>query len=125
MTDRAPFPDVAAAMLTGLSDLAPTGIVTPPDLQESLPFLRIERTGGSDNSWTDTATIPVDAFASTYQDARDLAESVRQRLLTWPVNLGGVQFDHVTTLTAPNEVPWSTDQSIHRFTATYRVTVRR
>lgn len=125
MTDRAPFPDIAAAMVTGLADLASTGVVTPSALQTSLPFLRIERTGGNDDSFTDTATIAIDAFDGTYQAALALAESVRQRLLTWPVNLGGVQFDHVATLTAPTEVSWSTDQSIRRFAATYRVTVRR
>lgn len=125
MASRTPFPDVEVALLDGLADLAGTGTVTPPTLDTALPFVRVQRAGGSDDHFYDQATVHVDAFATTRTDARVLAETIRQRLLTWPVVLGGVVFDRATTLTAPAEVPWSTVQKLHRYTASYRLTVRR
>lgn len=127
MADRSAYPDVEVALVDLLGDLASggAGTVTPPDLQDSMPFLRIKRFGGTDDLWTDAALVSVDAFASTRTAAFDLAESVRQRLLTFPHVTAEGTIDRTTTATGPNEVGWSDDQTVRRFTASYRVTVRR
>lgn len=127
MAELANYADVEAALVTVLSDLATTGTVTPADLQTALPFVRIARRGGSDDRITDTATVDIDAFAASRTDSRLLADTIRARLIApgGLVSGAGVLIDQSSTATAPNEVPWSNDQSIRRFTATYRVTARR
>lgn len=125
MTVRAPFPDVEQALVTLLSGLAPAGVVTPPNLQAAMPFIRVARFGGTDDGFDDTASVSIDTFASTRAVSLVLAEDVRQLLLT-PVNVvGDVVIDRVATITGPYEVPWATDQSVRRFTASYSIVVRR
>jgi len=127
MADRAPYPDTEAVLVDLLLDLADggAGTVTPNDLQDVMPYLRVKRFGGLDDLWTDAALVSVDAFAGDRTTAHTLAEAVRQRLLTFPHTLDGATIDRVTTTAGPSEVAWSDDQSVRRFTATYRVTVRR
>lgn len=125
MTDRVPYPDLEAVVVELLSDLAATGTTTPPDLQTAMPFVRVQRYGGQDDRVTDAALVAVDAFAAVRSDAYALAESVRQRLISGPHQVGSAVVDAATTATGPNEVPWSSDQTVRRFAAAYRVTARR
>lgn len=131
MTDRAGFPDTARVVVDLLADLVGgcdnIGTDTPATtLQATLPYLRVQRIGGDDDGFTDSALVSIDAFAAIRSDAQALAEAVRQRLLSRPIPVtGGVTLDYASTATAPNEVPWSDDQSVRRFTASYRITARR
>lgn len=127
MTDRDPFPDIEAALVDLLLDLADggAGTVTPADLQGMMPYLRVQRFGGADDGITDALNVSIDAFAADRATSRALAEAVRQRLLTGPHVVGEATIDKAITLTAPNEVPWSDSQAVRRFTASYRVTARR
>lgn len=125
MAELAPWPDVEAALEDILEDLAPTGTTTPAKLQETLPFIRIERFGGDDDRITDANLITIDTFAAVRADSKALAETIRARLLSGPLTTGSTTLDTTTTATAPSEVPWSDDQSIRRFSATYRITARR
>lgn len=85
------------------------------------------RIGGDDDRITDSATVNIDSLTANNprSSGRDLAESIRQRLISGPNVIGSVTIDFSSTATAPNEVPWSDDQTIRRFTATYRITARR
>lgn len=124
MTDLAAFPDVEDAFCDLLADLGTTGTVTPKDLQAHLPFIRCRRFGGSDDRFTDTARVDVDVLAATRAEAVQVAEAVRQRLISHPARVGTVVLDRITTTTAPREVPWE-DPNVRRLTATYTVLARR
>lgn len=130
MSDRAGFPDserivvnLLASLVSGCSNI---GTATPADLQAMLPYIRVQRIGGDDDGFTDSALVAIDAFAATRDDARALAEAIRQRFITpGPKVVVGGSIDGAVTATAPNEIPWSDDQEIRRFTASYRITARR
>lgn len=127
MTDRQPFPDIEVVLVELLLDLASggAGTATPSNLQDTMPYLRVQRIGGEDNGWTDAPLVAIDAFAADRPTAQALAEAVRQRLLTGPHTVDAGTVDNATTATGPNEVPWSDDQTVRRFAASYRVTARR
>lgn len=128
MADLAPFPDLEVATKLLIADLGTTGTTTPADLAGSLPFLRVVRFGGGDDRFTDSARIDIDAFEETRPVARLLAETVRQRLLSYPhvVSSDGltIVIDRVDTLTGPQEVPWG-NPGLRRFTASYTLSARR
>lgn len=130
MADRAPYPDIESAVVDMLVDLVAgcdhIDTVTPADLQDVMPYIRVMRTGGPDDGFTDNAVVAIDTFAATRDASRTLAEAIRQRLTTptTPVT-SGVKFDWVTTATGPNEVPWADDQTVRRFAAVYHVPARR
>lgn len=128
MADLSSFPDIEKALVTALNGFegADAGTVTPANLQDAFPFIRCVRRGGSDDFYADTARVDIDVFAGSRHDALILAEQVRQHLTRGPLVVAGVGVvDKVTTDTAPNEVPWSDDESTYRFTASYSVTARR
>jgi hypothetical protein len=128
VTDLAGFPDLETAIRTALADLvtdlAHTGTVTPADLQQRLPFIRVRRFGGTDDRLTDQARVDVDYFAASRAAAWAGAEAVRQRLISRPLRVGAVVIDQVTTTTAPIEVPWD-DPNVRRVTAAYTASARR
>lgn len=125
MTDLPVFPDIERALMTLLSDLAATGTQTPDDLQDSMPFVRVARYGGPDDRFTDTARVDVDCFAASRDAAHTLAEQVRARLLSYPHVVGSTVIDRAITDNGPNEIPWSNDPNVRRFTAAYQVRARR
>lgn len=131
MTDRAAFPDTEAVLRDALVDLVAScdniGSATPSDLQTAgtMPYIRVQRIGGEDDGFTDSALVAIDAFAGDRTTSITLAEAIRQRLISGPNTVDGGTIDRATTATAPNEVPWSDDQTVRRFTASYRVSARR
>lgn len=124
MADLTVFPDVEAALLELLDDLATCGTVVPSDLDSRMPFVKVSRFGGGDDLISDTAFVDVDTFAVQRADAYTLAEQVRQRLISGPHVLTAGVLDVVGTNTGPHEVPWA-NQGVRRFTAAYQVTTRR
>lgn len=125
MTILLPWPDVEAALVSLLADLAAVGTVAPADLATKVPFARVECFGGSDNRITDTSRVDVDVFAATRAEAASLAETIRQRLLDTPHVVAGIgTLDWVDTLTRPNSAPWN-DPQVRRVTAAYTITCRR
>lgn len=130
MADRAPFPDIEAALRDLFVDLVAgcdnIGRQTPANLQAAMPYVRVQRIGGEDDGFTDSPLVAVDTFAADRSTSWALAEAIRQRLLTsGPKVVAGGSIDKGVTATGPNEIPWSDDQTVRRFTASYRVTVRR
>ncbi|KAB2344878.1 tail completion protein gp17 [Actinomadura rudentiformis] len=125
----APWPDIEELLLHVLADLTTGTVVTvtPPDLQQHLPVIRVRRLGGSDNRVSDTARVDVDVYAATRAEAHALGEAVRQRLLVAPHVVAGPSggvIDRVVTEVAPHSVTHP-DPGTRRVTATYRTTARR
>ncbi|WP_329168294.1 hypothetical protein OG709_29860 [Streptomyces sp. NBC_01267] len=96
---------------------------TPADLEQRLPVIRVERLGGSDDRFTRRPTVAVDVFAATADEARSLADCVRDALvfLTGPVN--GAVIRSVRCDAGPSRQPWA-NEAIHRRGATYTVSLR-
>lgn len=133
------FPDVPKAVAHLVADLVQPGyvpgsmpdradIATPPDLQAQLPFVRVGRTGGTDDGVTDTATVEVDCFAATRDEALAVAEAVRDRLtLSYNlVNVDGstVLLEQASTAVGPRDMPWLAT-GVRRLNAVYRIGTRR
>ena len=128
MADLPGFPAIEDVIIELVADLGAGGTAVGTDLQTTLPFIRVHRLGGTDDRITDSARIVVDAFESTRPRSQQLAEAVRQRLLNFPHVVGGAVIDRVTTVAAPQEVPWGPPNAasgVRRFTATYTVSSRR
>lgn len=124
MNNLAPFPDMEAALIELVQDLATADVETPSVLDDVLPFIRVTRIGGNDDFFTDSGRMDVDVFASQRTQASSLARTVRQRLGKGAVVLSDCVIDTVTTDVSPNEVPWG-NPTIKLFTASYRITARR
>lgn len=128
MTDLPGFPDIESAVGDAIAELAGGdghwGTVTPADLQQQLPFIRVRRFGGSDDRLTDQARVDVDYFAATRAAAWAGAEAVRQRLISRPLRVGAVVIDQVTTTSGPIQVPWD-DPNVRRVTGAYTASARR
>jgi hypothetical protein len=119
------FPDVQAFLVDDLQALAGaghTGVQTPANLAELLPFTRVRRIGGGSDRIFDRATVDVDWFDGSYTAAEMGAEMVRQRLVGPPPPV--VWFDAIDCPSGPQELPWG-DGSIRRFGATYQISTRR
>lgn len=99
------------------------GAETPPDLEERLPFIRVERIGGPDERFTAHPRIAVDAFAATADEARTLAEQARDALLFLNGPAGASVVRAVRCDAGPSRQPWG-NPAIHRRGATYSVSLR-
>lgn len=124
MTALAPFVDAEAALIELLAELATADVQTPPTLEANLPFIRVIQLGGLDDRWNAYPRVDVDCYAAQRSDAKALAEAVHQRLLNFPFVTGAGVIDKVETDVMPNEVPWA-NAFVRRFTAAYKVSVRR
>lgn len=130
----AAFPNVEDAitiLLAAALDLADgrTGTRTPADLKARMPFVLAYRFAGADDGLVDRVELGVDVFAGTYAAGQPLAERTRQVLIAAPhvvdvPGIGKVLLDSVRTTAAPIEVPYG-DDSVRRWTSTYRISVRR
>lgn len=122
------YPDVeevAAILLEPLvGGESHTGTETPPNLQDVLPFIRVQRTGGNDDGTSDFATVTVDCFHTGYRTGvKPLAEQVRQFLTTGKHRVGPAVIDRVTCPSAPTLQPWA--PGMRRMLATYQFVSRR
>lgn len=131
MSDRPPFPDAERALGDLLADLGTCGTETPLTLQDGLPYIRLSRTGGTDDLVTDTATVSVDVFAADASSAKNTAALVRQRLIRGPL-LADVSFatahglvDQVRTAIGPQMIPPTDSDNLRLCAASYTVHMRR
>lgn len=132
MPEFAPFIDVEAALVDLLTDLvtnpADVGTVIPSDLQTRLAagrkVIRVRVIGGSDDRISDHPRVDIETFAATRADAKSLAETIRQRLISGGHRTAHGVIDHVATEVVPQEIPYD-DPAIRRWSATYRLTARR
>lgn len=119
------FPDVQKLLVADLETLAGaghTGIETPVNLGDVLPFVRVRRIGGPSDRLNDYATVDVDVYEALYGDGELLAEQVRQYLCGPPPPIAAL--DRVDCETGPRELPWG-DGNVRRWGATYHVVARR
>jgi hypothetical protein len=124
------FPDAERAVCDLLAGLGSAGTETRPSLQGTLSYLRVTRTGGSDDGITDISTVSVDVFAASAGQAKAVAEQARQ-LLTGRIGLlparataHGV-VDRVTTITGPARLPATDSAGLRMVVASYRVSMRK
>lgn len=75
------------------------------------------------------AVVDAHFFATTYGEASNLARTFDAKMMGYPhvVSSSGrtVLFDRVECLSLPTEIPWTDDNSVRRFRATYSVSFRR
>lgn len=119
------FPDVQRVLVEGLEVIVgagSTGIETPVNLIQVLPFVRVVRAGGSSNRLHDLSSVDVDVFHGRYVDGEALAERIRQYLCGPPPPFAVL--DRVECDSAPQELPWG-DPGIRRFNASYTAIARR
>lgn len=124
-----PFVDAELAIVTLLGDMVAEGsidIESPANVQDIVPFIRVERIGGPSTQLSDSPRIAIDIFGAvgTRPATSTLAFAVQARLRSYPHVIAGVGvIDRVDTDISPNQVPWNNDAVI-LYTASYKVTVR-
>ena len=131
MPDLAPWPDPHDLLFVVLDDLTESPVVGPllwPEFQKFMPLIRVRKVGGINDRLTDIPRMAVDVYAADYETSRNLAEAIRQRLLSETVKAkfapGVGRIDRVEVESSPFEVPWS-DESTRYHTAIYRISTRR
>jgi hypothetical protein len=124
---HAPYPDVERVLADLLASYGTCGTETPRDLQSQVPYIRVTRTGdaGSDRV-TDRATVSVDVFAASADDAKEAAGQIRQ-LLLWglPAQTGHGQLDWGRLDAGPSLLPPTDSDNLRLVTAGYTVSMRR
>lgn len=119
------FPDVQRLLVERLAVWVGEDYVdteTPDDLQQQLPFIRVERVGGGRDRISDTSTVELQFYASTYAEVHPLAERVCEWLCGPPPPIP--QLDRVLCTSAPVEIPYG-DERIRRLVANFQLTTRR
>ncbi|KPC89884.1 hypothetical protein ADL27_38365 [Streptomyces sp. NRRL F-6602] len=99
------------------------GSETPPDLEKRLPFVRVERIGGSDERFTHRPRVAVDVFTTTADEGRHLSGAIRNALLLLYGPVGGGVVQSIRCDSGPSAQPWAGD-TVRRRGATYTVTLR-
>lgn len=125
---QAAWPDVeriVGDLLAGLTAPGSIGSETPANLQDVLPFIRVRRIGGSDDLITDAARVDVQVYAADAAQAKQLAETARQRILAGSAVTSHGVLDHGRTEAGPMILPADDTAGIRRIVSTYRVSVRR
>lgn len=119
------MPDVEAVLNPWAEELTGrfAGAETPDDLETRLPVIRIERGGGVDDRFTMHPRVFVDVFAATADEARTLANDLRNALLDLRGLVNGVVIRDVRCDSGPSRQPWA-NEAIHRRGATYTVSFR-
>lgn len=124
MTVLAAFPDVERILGDLLGDLGTVGSETSIDLQAVLPFIRVRRVGGTDNRFTDATRVDIDVYDTDATAAKELTETIRQRLISGPSLTAHGVIDRAWTESGPQTAP-SDDQNVRRVITTYRISMRR
>lgn len=125
MRDAVLFPDTAAAVCTYLNTTL--GVQTSNKVPNPRPaeFYRVQRVGGTSRELViDDATIVVEAWAPTDEEADDLAQLARAHLLAiYNDTVGETLLYRAVDVAAPGLLPDPISGS-PRSTATYQVTAR-
>ncbi|HET7388428.1 MAG TPA: hypothetical protein VFJ19_17380 [Nocardioidaceae bacterium] len=120
--------DIEQAVCDWLADLGETFTVTPLDLADRLPAIRVGRIGGQVDQQSDQPTIDIQTY--TVRDADDprsslnLANAVLDRFLGFPFMAGPVLVDEAHCSTGPTFIGYP-DQTLSVVRAIYTLTIRR
>jgi len=87
---------------------------------QSLPFIRVGRTGGPSRQHSDAPVVDIDVLAMTRREARDIAVTVMSLLESTPHPI-----DTCSVLMAPQKVKWQEGSPVRRFYASYHLALRR
>jgi hypothetical protein len=136
MSDVKVLPDHSKVMRTLIDTLmsdetalsnATVKAPTPGD--SPLPAAQAYVWDGSAGQTEGDFVVDVAFFATTYGEASRLSRTFDARLMGYPHRVSSgdstVLLDRVTTNVIPNEVPFTDDDSVRRFQATYSVSFRR
>lgn len=125
------FPDAEDVVMALLEPLADTTTDTDALLAENAPIIKVTRVGGADDFFTDRPLVEVACFATTYDEARQLARACQQVILLCPNQKiitpdypSGVLIDKAETSSAPVRVPYENTELRHK-AATYQFAWRR
>lgn len=99
------------------------GASTPADLEQRLPYIRVERISGPDGQFTTHPTVAVDVFAATADEARALSNALSAALIALRGPTHGAVIRGVRCTSGPSRQPWA-NEAIHRRGATYSVDFR-
>lgn len=99
------------------------GAATPSDLEKKLPYIRVERGGGADARFSNHPRVYVDVFAATADEARTIANDLRDALLFLRGPVHGAVIRDVRCDSGPSRQPWE-NEAVHRRGATYTVSLR-
>jgi hypothetical protein len=134
MTELTAFNDIETVLMDWLEatfpELAPSSSalhvtsVGAPSSASDYPFVRVTRIAGGDDRITDMSTVDVEVFSPDRSTAFALSETIRARLLGYPIRVSGALIDSVYTETAPTRLVWA-DPNVHRYQATYQLSARR
>jgi hypothetical protein len=130
-----PFPNVEKLLVADLQVLAGAETiadgarwdadgVTPEDLQDHVPFVRVRRVGGPSDNVNDYPFAIVDVYAATYSAAIDIAEEIRAHLVAGHIRNAHGQIDRTICTSAHTELEAS-DPALRLISTTYRATCRR
>lgn len=113
-----------------LADMGAVRIVgprTPPDfLDGGFPVISVRVIGGASlpDKITDVPRMSVLTYHDHYDGSRDLAEDIRQRLISDAIFTEAGRIDRCEVEVRPIEVPYP-DVNIRVMSAVYRLSVRR
>lgn len=100
--------DVAMSLISAMSPPVDATTSTDIDLEQRVPIVRVTRIGGEDDGISDRPIVEFAVFHSTYDEARKLAEKIRQVVLASPCTTvptedipAGVLIDNASTVTPP------------------------
>ena len=94
-----------------------------------LPWAQAFLWDGTASDWDGEFLIDIAFYAKTYAEASRLSRTFDARFMGYPHRVSSdgsaVLLDRVTTNVIPNEVPFTDDDSVRCFRATYSVSFRR
>lgn len=109
--------------------LANASLKAPTPGSSPLPAVQAYIFDGSADETEGDFVVDVAFYASTYGVASRMSRTFDQRFMGYPHRVSSgdstVLLDRVTTNVIPNEVPFTEDDSVRRFQATYSVSFRR
>lgn len=97
-----------------------SGTATPADLQDVVPFVRASRIGGDTEEIQDFPVTRIEVWAARLDQAEDIAEEIRFRLIRAGVvhNQYGL-LDRTTCVSLHQEVPDEDNPDLRRVMSTY------
>lgn len=114
---------VAGLFAAELGGAGHVGSVTPEDLEQRLPFLRVVRTGGTRSHLFDYPVVELDLFDVDEQTGAPRASAIVNRLLSKPPPHPGL--DAAACDPSFRELPWGDNENVRRWGATFYFETRQ
>lgn len=136
MSEPAVLPDHSSAVRQLIADwavgphaVAKVSVKAPTPGSSALPAAQAYVWDGNADLTEGDFLVDVAFFAATYAVASRLSRDFDRYFMGYPHRVSSgdstVLLDRVTTNVIPNEVPFTEDDSVRRFQATYSVSFRR